>query len=369
MSDYAAYLAEKRYEIIKNVLKACVKEKEKKLTLTEALDKVFLDKYLGIPIFLILMWTVFEFAFSASAPFSDLIDMLFSKLAELAGENIPLNKVGLTGKSFVPMLLGFGCNIPAIMSTRTIENYEDRLLTILVNPLMSCSARLPVYVLIAGAFFPSNAGTVIFSMYLLGAVLAIILAKLFRIAFFKGKPSPFLLEFPQYHRPSLRNALTNMWNRGKWFLIKAGTIIFAIVVLVWALSSFPTGELESSYLARIGHAMQPLFKPLHFDWKICVALLTGFLAKEAVVGTLGVLYGFGEEAEEALQAALAQSFDPVTAYAIMAFTLIYIPCVATVGVIRSETASNKWTLFAVAYGVVLAYVVALIITLVGGALA
>jgi len=420
MSDYAAYFAEKRYEIIKNVLKECVTEKEKKLTLTDALDKVFLDKYLGIPIFLILMWGVFEFAFSASAPFSDLIDMFFSRLAELASENISgllgsfigdgiisglgavlvfvppifflffalslledsgyiaraafvmdkaLNKVGLTGKSFVPMLLGFGCNIPAIMSTRTIENYEDRLLTILVNPLMSCSARLPVYVLIAGAFFPSNAGTVIFSMYLLGVVLAIILAKLFRIAFFKGKPSPFLLEFPQYHRPSLRNALTNMWNRGKWFLIKAGTIIFAIVVLVWMLSSFPTGELESSYLAGIGHAMQPLFKPLHFDWKICIALLTGFLAKEAVVGTLGVLYGLGEEAEEALQAILAQSFDPVTAYAIMAFTLIYIPCVATIGVIRSETASNKWTLFAVAYGIVLAYVIALIITLVGGALA
>jgi len=279
-------------------------------------------------------------------------------------------KIGLSGKSFVPMLLGFGCNVPAIMATRTIEDKKDRLITILVNPLMSCSARLPVYILFAGAFFIGIEGSVIFSMYLLGIVLAIIMSLLLRKLFFKGKPSPLIMEMSPYRMPTVKSSAIHMWEKGSMFLKKAGTIIFLGVVIIWFLSTYPGGagsNIENSYVAMLGHWIQPIFAPLGWDWRAAVALVFGFVAKEIVVGAYGTFYGIGnaDEGNQSLRGALQGAFTPVSAYAYMAFVLIYVPCLATIGVIKQETGSWKWTLFAVAYMMGLAYLVASVITAVG----
>ena len=378
------------------------------------LDQVFLHRILGIPIFLALLYAMFQFTFSFSAPFSDMIDMFFAWLGEIARENISnpmlasfladgicaglgavlvfvptifalffalalledsgylaraaflmdkiMYKLGLHGKSSIPMLIGFGCNIPAIMAARTIENEKDRIITIMINPLMSCSARLPVYVLIASIIFGGYAAVAIFSMYLLGIALAIIVALLPRKTLFKGKPSPFILELPRYMLPTLRSALLHMWERGKWFLIKAGTFIFTVVILIWFLSAFPWdatngGELiENSYIASFGHAIEPIFKPLGWNWQAGVALFFGFLAKEAVVGTFGSLLGVSEEG---VKNALMNAgwFTPLTGFAYMAFVLIYFPCVATIAVMLREMKA-KYTLLTIAYTITLAFIVA-----------
>jgi ferrous iron transport protein B len=368
------------------------------------------------------MWTVFQFAFSISAPFSTAIDILFSSgsewsktiiqnevLASLIGDGIfgglgfilvflppiafvfialailedtgylpraafvmdrAMTKVGLHGKSFIPMLLGFGCNVPAIMGCRTIENEADRKITIMVNPLMSCSARLPVYVLFAGAFFAGYEGFAITSMYLLGIVLAAIMATVIRKLFFGGEPSPLLMEIPDYSMPTLKNILTSAWIRVKIFLKKAATILFAGAIIIWFLSVFPWdatngGEiLENSYAASIGHAIEPVIAPLGFDWKAGVALFTGFVAKELVVGTLGILYGV--ESEEAIAEAIAVDFNPATALALMAITLIYLPCLAALGVLVRELGELKWVGLVIAYELLLAYIVAAIIVAIGG---
>lgn len=407
-------IVEERYEIISEIIKEVVKEKKEKWTFSDMLDQVFLHRILGIPIFLALLYAMFQFTFSFSAPFSDMIDMFFAWLGEIARENISnpmlasfladgicaglgavlvfvptifalffalalledsgylaraaflmdkiMYKLGLHGKSSIPMLIGFGCNIPAIMATRTIENEKDRIITIMINPLMSCSARLPVYVLIASIIFGGYAAVAIFSMYLLGIALAIIVALLLRKTLFKGKPSPFILELPRYMLPTLRSALLHMWERGKWFLIKAGTFIFTVVILIWFLSAFPWdatngGELiENSYIASFGHAIEPIFKPLGWNWQAGVALFFGFLAKEAVVGTFGSLLGVSEEG---VKNALMNAgwFTPLTGFAYMAFVLIYFPCVATIAVMLREMKA-KYTLLTIAYTITLAFIVA-----------
>jgi ferrous iron transport protein B len=289
-------------------------------------------------------------------------------------------KLGLHGKSFIPMLIGFGCNIPGVMATRTIDKEEDRILTILVNPLMSCSARLPVYILISGAVLGGYAAAGVYSMYILGIALAVLMALLFRrvIPYFKGKPSPFILELPMYSTPALRNTLVHMWERGVIFLKKAGTIILLGIIAVWFLSSYPWeathmgGEylIENSYIAMFGKAIEPIFRPIGFNWMGAVALFFGFIAKEIVVGSFGVFFGVGEEKEEAIKQAIVSHgiFTPLTGIAFMAFTLIYIPCVATIGVIYRETNSWKWTIFSVVYGLILAYIVSLAIVGIGSLL-
>jgi len=407
-------IVEERYEIISEIIKEVVKEKKEKWTFSDMLDQVFLHRILGIPIFLALLYAMFQFTFSFSAPFSDMIDMFFAWLGEIARENISnpmlasfladgicaglgavlvfvptifalffalalledsgylaraaflmdkiMYKLGLHGKSSIPMLIGFGCNIPAIMAARTIENEKDRIITIMINPLMSCSARLPVYVLIASIIFGGYAAVAIFSMYLLGIALAIIVALLLRKTLFKGKPSPFILELPRYMLPTLKSALLHMWERGKWFLIKAGTFIFTVVILIWFLSAFPWdatngGELiENSYIASFGHAIEPIFKPLGWNWQAGVALFFGFLAKEAVVGTFGSLLGVSEEG---VKNALMNAgwFTPLTGFAYMAFVLIYFPCVATIAVMLREMKA-KYTLLTIAYTITLAFIVA-----------
>ncbi|NLB00523.1 MAG: ferrous iron transport protein B, partial [Methanomicrobiales archaeon] len=275
----------------------------------------------------------------------------------------PLYAIGLPGKAFIPMLIGFGCNVPAIMATRSIESEKDRLLTILVNPFMSCSARLPVYVLFAGAFFGARAGGVMFFLYVLGIVVAIVSAKLFRSTILPGDVSPFVMEMPPYRIPTAMTSLMHMWSRGSLYLRKAGTIILLGAVVVWALASFPYGvEYGSaeSFAGMLGHLIEPLVAPLGFDWKVAVALVFGFFAKEVVVGSLGVLYGGGEETlTEALL--VDPGLSAATALALMVFVLLYMPCVAALGVIKKETGSWKWAGFSVAYGLVVAWVLAFVV--------
>jgi len=425
-------LAERRYNFISKILPKVLKG-EKAMTLSDLLDKALLNRALGIPVFLALWWALFRFTFDVSGPLSDLIGMSFSRLGEIvrgaiAHEQLAsfiadgvigglgsvlvflppifflfiglslledsgylaraafvvdrvMYKLGLHGKSFIPMLIGFGCNIPGVMAARTVDKEEDRILTILVNPLMSCSARLPVYILIGGAVLGAYAAAGTYSMYILGIVLAVLMALLFRrvIPYFKGKPSPFVLELPMYSRPTLRATLTHMWERGSVFLKKAGTIIFLGIIVVWVLSAYPweavhVGEktiIEGSYLGMLGHALEPIFRPLGFNWMGAVALFFGFIAKEIVVGSFGVIFGLGAEAgTQEIQTTLREQkiFTPVTGLAFMAFTLIYIPCVATVGIIYRETNSWKWTIFTVVYEIVLAYIVSLAIVGIGGLL-
>ncbi len=422
LDDPETYFADKRYEFVDDILGVVLIKGKKVWTFSDMLDKVLTHKIFGIPVFLAMMWATFQFTFSVATPFMDAIDVFFGWLGNVASSNISnpalqslvtdgiiggvgsvliflpnifllffvlslmedsgylsraafvmdkaMYKIGLSGKSFVPMLLGFGCNVPAIMATRTIEDRKDRLITILVNPLMSCSARLPVYILFAGAFFIGIEGSVIFSMYLLGIVLAILMSLLLRKLFFRGKPSPLIMEMPPYRMPTVKSSAIHMWEKGSMFLKKAGTIIFLGVVIIWFLSTYPGGagsDIENSYVAMLGHWVQPIFAPLGWDWKAAVALVFGFVAKEIVVGAYGTFYGIGDADEEnqILRGALQGAFTPVSAYAYMAFALIYVPCLATIGVIKQETGSWKWTLFAVAYMMGLAYLVAAVITAAG----
>jgi len=277
-----------------------------------------------------------------------------------------MRAIGLHGKSFISMLRGFGCDVPAIMATRGIESEKDRIITILVNPLMSCSARLPIYVLFASAFFEGNQGNVIFSLYLLGIVLAIVVARLLKATIFKGTPSPFIMELPPYRLPTIRSVLIHMWSRSSLFLRKAGTIIFGTVLLVWALGSLPSGvefASQQSLAGRLGSAIAPLLKPAGFgSWQAAVALFFGILAKEVVVGTLGTLYGVEEEG---LIEAVRRDFTPLSAYAFMVMSLVYIPCIASIAVIRRETNSWKWTAFAVLYSLFLGWALAVLVYQVG----
>ena len=420
-AETEAEMADRRYEVISALLPQVCTTCVRTMNSSDLIDRVITNRWLGIPIFLALMWGAFELTFAAAAPFSAAIEAFMGYCAGFVGSGmepawlgsflgdgiiggmgailifIPnifillfllsvledsgylaraafvmdrlMYSIGLPGKSFIPMLIGFGCNVPAIMATRTIEDPKDRLLTILINPFMSCSARLPVYVLFAGAFFPANAGTVVFVLYVLGIVVAIGSAWLFRKTILPGKPAPFLMEMPPYRLPTIATSVVHMWDRGSMYIRKAGGVILFGALIVWGLASLPYGvEYGSaeSFAGLIGHVLEPLVAPLGFDWKIAVALLFGFVAKEVVVGSLGVLYGTGEDGGSLQGALLADpSLGPVTAFALMAFVLLYLPCLAALAVIRKETGSWKWTGFSVIYGLVVAYIVAFIITRLG----
>lgn len=418
--DPEIVLADMRYEIIGNILETSLVRGEKKWTLTDMLDKVFLHKALGIPVFLAFMWVLFQFAIETSGVYMTIIEEFFGWLggfAEVLGNELLVSlvadgiigglggvlvfippifftflgisiledsgylaraafvvdrlmyKLGLHGRSFIPMLLGFGCNVPGIMACRSIEGEKDRLITILVNPLMSCGARLPVYVLIAGAFFGTTAlaGSVIWSMYLLGIVLAIIIAFVLRRTLLKGEPAPFIMELPTYKAPTFHGSLVHMWERGVVFLKKAGTYLLGAAIILWFLITFPLGAPpEQTYAGMIGHIVEPVLRPLGFDWRIGAALVFGLLAKEVVVEALGVIYAV--EGEAAIASAIASSFTAVQGIAIMAFVLIYVPCIAVVAAVKAETGSWKWTIFGIVYQTVLAWVVALLIVVIGGGL-
>ncbi|WMW23401.1 ferrous iron transport protein B [Methanolobus mangrovi] len=415
--EYEAEIADKRYLAINTVFPQMCTRANDTLTKSDMIDRVLTNKYLGIPIFLALMWGAFELTFAFATPFMDMIDFAASWfgeyvsstlqpewLASLVGDGIIggvgavlvfvpnifilffllsllegsgylaraafimdklMYKIGMHGKSFIPMLMGFGCNVPAIMAARSIEDEKDRLITILIVPFVSCGARLPIYVLFAGTFFGRQAGTVIFGMYILGIVIAVISAKILRETIVKGKPAPFIMELPPYRVPTLKTSLIHMWDNGFMYIKKAGTIILVGVVVIWILASFPWGVeygSEGSYVGSLGHAIEPLLKPLGFDWKISVALIFGLVAKEIVVASIGVLYGTGDNSEALSERLLADpGITALSSLSLMAFSLLYMPCVATVGVIKKETGSWKWTIFAIIYGIAVAWITAFII--------
>jgi len=442
--DADSIIADARYGFIAGLVKESVeKPKIDKITRSDLIDRIVTNKYLGIPIFLLIMWLTFQITFAVGDPLGGYIEEGFAWLGETVaahlGEGfltsfivdgiiggvggvlvfVPIiflmflilsiledsgylaraafvmdrfmhKLVGLHGKSFIPMILGFGCAVPGIMATRTLENERDRFLTMLIVPFMSCSARLPVYALIVAAFFVAYQGWVIFSLYVLGIVVAIIMAAIFKKTIFKGMSAPFVMELPPYRLPTLKGALIHMWERGVLFLRKAGTIILAVSIIIWVLSSLPIGveyASQESVTGQIGTVLSPVFEPLGFgEWQATVAIIYGFLAKEVVVSTFGILYGIGEESsdesassEEApaeetsaeeetapeedpgFIAAIQELFTPLSAYAFMVFVLLYIPCLATLAVIKRETNSWKWPTFAAGYTFVVAYVVSLIV--------
>ena len=287
-----------------------------------------------------------------------------------------LSRVGLHGKSFIPMLMGFGCNVPAVMATRTIENRKARLLTMLVLPFMSCSARLPVYVILCGAFFPDKAVYVMCLLYALGIAIAFAAAAVLNRCYRRGADSSFVMEIPPYRAPQAASVLRHTWEKGRQYLRKMGGIILVASIAVWLLGYFPRGgedlteaqQQEQSYLGHIGHAMEPVFSPLGFDWRMDVGILAGTGAKELMVSTLGVLYDCPEEDAEAdnagdasqtrLAAALQTATTPAAALAYMVFALLYFPCMATIAAVRSESGRWRYALFAAAYTTVIAYLAA-----------
>ena len=410
--DAEILIADARYGfisgLIKDVLKKPAIEKE---TATDRIDRLVLNRWLGIPLFLAILFGVFQFTFVVSAPLINLISAGFGWLAaQFSGISPPwlnslivggilngvgavlsfvpvifllyvamsiledsgylsraafvmdrlMHRIGLHGRSFVSLILGFGCNVPAIMSTRTIENPRDRLVTILVMPLMSCGARLPIYALFAAAFFTAYQGLVVFAMYAIGIVLAIVMAWVFRSRLVPGESGHFVMELPPYRLPTITGVLAHVWERGWAFLSRAGTIIFSAVVIIWLLDYF--GILE-----HIGRAIAPIFIPAGFgQWQPAVALLFGVLAKETIVGAFGTLFaGAGGAGGLGHVIGIELGWTPLIAFAFMSMILLYVPCVAALGTIKRETGSWKWTLFTIVYTLVLGWIVATLIYQIG----
>lgn len=287
-----------------------------------------------------------------------------------------MHKMGLHGKSFIPLIMGFGCNVPAIMSSRIIESRKSRLVTILINPLISCSARLPIYLVLIGAFFPGKESLMLLLIYSVGILLAVLMARIFSKFLVKGDDTPFVMELPPYRMPTSKSVLRHTWEKGAQYLKKMGGIIMIASIIIWFLGYYPNHssyqttaeQQENSYIGQIGKSIEPIIKPLGFDWKMGVGLLSGVGAKELVVSTLGVLYtNDGNLDDDALPERIAQQSDitPLIAFAYMLFTLLYFPCIATLAAIRQETGSWKWPLFAACYTTVLAWIVAFLVYQIG----
>jgi ferrous iron transport protein B len=419
-----ALLAEQRYGLVHGALRETVTlPPQIRQTRSDAIDRVLTHRIWGFPIFIGVIWLAFQFVTNVGSELlHEPIDAFFAWFANAAKMilidfNSPawlislatdgvingvggvavfipiifslyfvialledsgymariaflmdklMHGIGLHGKSFLPLLLGFGCNVSAIMGTRILENRSDRLLTILINPLMSCSARLPIYAVFAAAFFQNHQGTVIFSMYFLGILLAIGMGFVFKSIFFLGESAPFIMELPPYRLPTLKSILLHTWDRGKMFIKKMGGIILTVSIVIWFLGTFPYGvpfASSASYIGMLGKALAPIFAPVGFGtWQTTVSLVFGLLAKELVVSTLSILYVGGSSVTDvALAGTLQGVFTPLTAYAFMAFSLIYTSCVATIAAVRRETNSWAWTAFSVSYQFALAWVLALLI--------
>lgn len=290
--------------------------------------------------------------------------------------------IGLHGKSFIPLIMGFGCNVPAIMASRTIESRSSRIITVLISPFMSCSARLPVYILMAGVFFPAHAGAVLFGLYALGIAVAALTALILRKGVFGKDETPFVMELPPYRMPTMKTTLRHMWEKGEEYLKKMGGIILVASIIVWALTYYPRqGEdvspeiqQEQSYLGRIGKLCEPVMSPTGIGWKGSIAILAGVGAKEITVSTLGVLYSEGSaEPESNLGAKLVQpdpqtgavEWTPLSALSFMVFILLYFPCIASLAAIARETGSWRWALFSALYNTLLAWVAAVIVYNIG----
>lgn len=284
-----------------------------------------------------------------------------------------MHKMGLHGKSFIPLIMGFGCNVPAIMASRTIENRKSRLITMLVNPLMSCSARLPIYLLLVGAFFPKNGSLVLLAIYAIGIALAVIMARLFSRFLVKGDDTPFVMELPPYRMPTMKSIFRHTWEKGAQYLKKMGGIIMIASIIIWLLGYYPDHDAyptqaeqqENSYIGQIGQAVEPVLKPLGFDWKLSIGLLSGVGAKELVVSTLGVLYTNDADAD-VVSLAERIPITPLAAFSYMLFVLIYFPCIATLVAIKQESGSWKWAIFTAGYTTALAWLVSFAVYQIGG---
>ncbi|MGG3471193.1 ferrous iron transport protein B [Neobacillus pocheonensis] len=418
----ANFIYLKRKEVIEKIIADVARKSDSVIPLSEKIDSIVTNRYLGMPIFLLLMYLMFMLTFDwLGTPLSDALDALLTGPVTAGFENVLsaihassfihaliieglvagvggvlvfvpqifilfffislledsgymarvamvmdriMESVGLNGKAFIPMMIGFGCNVPGIMAARTIETPRERLLTILLTPLMSCSARLPVYALFVGAFFAANKALIVLSLYVLGIVVALILAKVFSSTLLKSETSLFVIELPPYRLPQFQSLWRSTWDKGKGFVRKAGTFIFAGSVFIWLLSyAGPNGlnvNMDDSFLASIGGVLAPLLAPIGFGtWQAAASLITGFLAKEAIISTMNIIYFVPNDAS--LQGLLSHYYSPLAAYSFMVFILLYIPCLATVATIYKETASRKWTAFSIGYALVIAYVLSLII--------
>ncbi len=460
LEDSETAFTNARYGFISGALRETYEQnKIKEATSTQIIDLFVTHKVLGFPIFILFMWIMFETTFRLGAypmewieelvgwignfvrgnmsegPLKDLlvdgiiggvggvivflpnilILYLFISFMEDSGymaraafimDKI-MHKMGLHGKSFIPLVMGFGCNVPAIMASRTIESRNSRMITMLINPLMSCSARLPVYVLLAGAFFPNNASFILLSLYVCGILLAVVMARLFKRFLFNEEDVPFVMELPPYRMPTAKSIMIHMWEKAKQYLHKMGGVILVASIIIWFLGYFPrhnemgdafdqqiaeveNAELDSkektetiaelerlknmehqknSYIGTIGQTIQPVLHPLGFDWKMSVSLLTGMAAKEVVVSTLSVLYTGEEEDSQALSERIKQDLDeegnpvftPLIALSLMLFVLIYFPCIATISAIVNESGSWKWGIFVIVYTCVLAWIVSFVV--------
>ncbi|MDK0696651.1 ferrous iron transport protein B [Clostridium perfringens] len=408
------------YKFIEDKLSDCFNRSgNSSTTLTDKLDKIFLNPWLAYPLFIALMYFVFQFTFSwVGQPISDALDGFLGDtfmpyLSDLLSGTAPwfqsllvdgivagvggiivllpiilalflciailedsgymarvaflmdkfMRKIGLSGKAFLPMITGFGCTVPAIMSARTLESEKDRKLTALLAPFMSCNARLPVYVIFAGLFFPDNASMVVASLYILGILIAFILGLVFKNTLFKKDEEPFIIELPEYKVPEVRSVLAQLWDKSKSFLKKAGTIIFAMSVVIWFLQSFNFAgmveDITHSFLYNIGSFIAPIFAPLGFgDWQASVSLLTGLMAKETIISTMEVIY------KGDLTHMLPQFFTALSSYSFMVFVLLYTPCISVVGVMKKEY-GGKFTVLSVIFQFLVAWISAFIIYHIG----
>ena len=414
--DSESAITDAKYGFISGALKETFTDNHlEKEQMTKLLDKIVTHRIWGYPIFFLFMYIMFETTFVLGEYPMKGIEWLVDSLAELIQIHMAegvfkdmlvdgiiggvggvivflpnililyffislmedsgymaraafimdkvMHKMGLHGKSFIPLIMGFGCNVPAIMASRTIENRKSRLITMLVNPLMSCSARLPVYLLLVGVFFPRHEGLVILGLYAIGIVLAVMIARLFSRFLVKGDDTPFVMELPPYRWPTGRSIVRHTWEKGAQYLKKMGGIIMIASIVIWVLGYFPrhneydtvSSQQEHSYIGQIGHAIEPVIEPLGFDWRLGIGLLSGAGAKELVVSTLGVLYVNDAETDPA---ALGERIPitPLIAFCYMLFVLIYFPCIATLVAIKQESGSWKWSLFAALYTTVLAWI-------------
>ncbi|WP_288680413.1 ferrous iron transport protein B [uncultured Brachyspira sp.] len=457
-------MADKRYSYIRGALQEAVKKDNiRAFNFTEAADVVFLNKWLGIPIFLVVLWLIFKVTFTLGAYPQEWIDMGISSLSDFVGgllEGSPLiqslvvdgiiggvgavlsffplvlilfvgisfledcgymaraaflmdkvmHRLGLHGQSFIPLFLGFGCSIPATMAARTLRNKKDRIVTVLITTFMSCGARVPVYLMFTAAFFsPKIAPTIMFSIYIIGVITAFIIAFILRKALFKGEETPFVMELPPYRAPRAKAVLRHMFDRGWMYIKKAGTYVFAASVIIWALMTFPQYEpneqeevslreqaiaiaseqeldieneeiinteydkvlssegLRRSYAGQIGRFIEPIIKPLGFDWRIGIALVAGGAAKEVLVSTIAQIVRVDEEDEASLTELLQNDpvFNPIVAYSLLLFVLLYFPCFAAIGVMGAEI-GNKWIPFIVVYTLAVAWIVSLVFYQIAG---
>ncbi len=451
-TDPETGITEDRYAFIRGAMQECVRHpREKKQSLTDYIDSVVLNRVLGLPIFLFIVWLIFHMTFTLGTPLMDGLDSLFGLLSVSVSPLLPnetlrsllvdgiiagvggvlvflpnilllflglsfleasgymaraafvvdkvMHRFGLHGKSFIPMITGFGCSIPAIMATRTLKSPSDRLATIMIIPFMSCGAKLPVYVLLAGAFFtPAAAANVMFGIYLFGIVVGLLTALAMKKTVLKSDSEPFVMELPPYRWPTFRSVIVQAMRKALMYLKKAGTIILLAVLLIWAFSNYPKNpeldevldrriaeiemtvtdqgqkeqaiteaentisseQLEYSIAGRAGKILEPVIRPLGFDWRIGVALVTGLAAKEVVVSTMGTIYSLGEadETSTELKSILKSDpgFDQATALSLMVFVLLYIPCVAAVGVMRKELGQWKAVAYYGAYALAVAWI-------------